>query len=89
MKKENLNILTVNCGSSSIKFALYETYRKTNKILSGHINRIGLNDTAFTNVKIENRAKTAKAVIKQMNLFYDFVSNTISKNDSVSKESKL
>jgi len=47
MKKESLNILTVNCGSSSIKFAVYETYRKTNKILSGHIKRIGLDDTAF------------------------------------------
>ena len=47
MKTEKLNILTVNCGSSSIKFALYETYRKTTKILSGHIKRIGLDDTAF------------------------------------------
>lgn len=47
MKKESLKILTVNCGSSSIKFALYETYRKTNKILSGHIKRIGLDDTSF------------------------------------------
>ena len=61
MKKENSNILTVNCGSSSIKFALYETYRKTNKILSGHINRIGLNDTAF---KITNHITHATEEIK-------------------------
>ncbi len=61
MKKESLNILTINCGSSSIKFAVYETYRKTNKILSGQLKRIGFNDTAF---KITNHTTEATEEIK-------------------------
>ena len=35
-------ILTINGGSSSIKFALYRAYSPTTKILSGKIERIGL-----------------------------------------------
>lgn len=61
MKKESLHILTVNCGSSSIKFAIYETHSKTKKILSGHIKRIGLDDTAFN---ITNHITEEKEEIK-------------------------
>ncbi|MDQ2753214.1 MAG: acetate/propionate family kinase [Bacteroidota bacterium] len=41
-------ILTINAGSSSIKFALYEKENKLKQILSGKIERIGLKDAAFT-----------------------------------------
>jgi acetate kinase len=42
MNKENENILTINAGSSSIKFALYEMQNGPVQKLSGKIDRIGL-----------------------------------------------
>ena len=48
MKDENSNILVINGGSSSIKFALYRMGKNLNKIFSGQIKRIGLSNTEFT-----------------------------------------
>lgn len=53
MKASLLNILTINSGSSSIKFALYEIAEKPQLLFAGKIDRIGLADTAFT-VKRKN-----------------------------------
>ncbi|MGA2863645.1 MAG: acetate/propionate family kinase [Verrucomicrobiota bacterium] len=47
MKPANPCILTVNGGSSSIKFALFEAGRSLRRILAGRIERIGLPATAF------------------------------------------
>jgi acetate kinase len=41
-------ILTVNSGSSSIKFAVYQTYRQLEKTISGQISRIGLPGTMLS-----------------------------------------
>lgn len=41
-------ILTVNGGSSSIKFALYKVDKHLSKILAGQINKIGLPNVKFT-----------------------------------------
>jgi acetate kinase len=41
-------ILTINGGSSSIKFALYETGNSLRRLLDGRIERIGLPETRFT-----------------------------------------
>jgi acetate kinase len=48
MKNENSNILVINGGSSSIKFALYSMDENPNIILSGQIKRIGLSGPEFT-----------------------------------------
>lgn len=48
MKASPLNILTINSGSSSIKFGLYEIAKKQQLLFAGKIDRIGLADTAFT-----------------------------------------
>lgn len=48
MSNVNINILTINAGSSSIKFALYEKHDELKQILSGKIERIGLKDASFT-----------------------------------------
>lgn len=45
---EQNNILTVNGGSSSIKFALYQTNESLIHLLSGSIDRIGLPDSKLT-----------------------------------------
>lgn len=44
----NSNILALNGGSSSIKFALCENTEAPKKIISGQIKRIGLDDPEFT-----------------------------------------
>lgn len=48
MKKENSNILVINGGSSSIKFALYGMDKNPTKIFLGQIKRIGLDNTEFS-----------------------------------------
>jgi acetate kinase len=48
MKKERAFILTINGGSSSIKFALYRLGKIPAMFLYGKIDRIGLQDSTFT-----------------------------------------
>ena len=47
MLQENINILTINGGSSSIKFAMYEMAKNLKPLFSGSFNRLGLDDTTF------------------------------------------
>ena len=49
------HILTINGGSSSIKFALFEAGDPLKRVLSGGIERIGLPNAAF-HVKGTNQA---------------------------------
>jgi acetate kinase len=55
MKPANPHILTINGGSSSIKFALFETSDSLQRILEGAIDRIGLPE-ATLQVKALNQA---------------------------------
>ena len=48
MKQENTSVLTINGGSSSIKFALYRIGNPLERILNGKIDRIGLHGTTLT-----------------------------------------
>ena len=48
MKTPNPNILTVNGGSSSIKFALYQVGEPLKRKLYGKIDRIGVSGTSLT-----------------------------------------
>ena len=48
MNETNTSILTINGGSSSIKFALYKTGKPLEKSLHGSIERIGLLSTNLT-----------------------------------------
>src|SRR6202142_4652435 len=47
MKKVKACVLTINGGSSSIKFALFELSDSLNRILAGSIERIGLPKAIF------------------------------------------
>jgi acetate kinase len=47
MKPTNPRILTINGGSSSIKFALFEAGDSLRRILQGGIERIGLPDATL------------------------------------------
>jgi acetate kinase len=48
LKSSTPNILTINGGSSSIKFALYQTVEPLKRCLDGKIDRIGLAGTNLT-----------------------------------------
>ena len=47
MKPASSHILTINGGSSSIKFALFEAGERLHRALDGSIERIGLPDATF------------------------------------------
>ena len=47
MKQANPRILTINGGSSSIKFALFEADGSLRRILEGAIERIGLPEASL------------------------------------------
>ena len=48
MKPADLRILTINGGSSSIKFALFEIGEPLRRILDGKVDRVGLSGTNLT-----------------------------------------
>jgi len=48
MNKDPAHILTINGGSSSIKFALYKADEIPARLLHGKIDRIGLKDSTLT-----------------------------------------
>jgi len=75
-------ILTVNGGSSSIKFALFEAGDCLRRTLEGRIERIGLPDTRFL-VKGENPADSFEQIVNAphhtaaVNLLMDWVEERI------------
>lgn len=58
MKSAGKCILTINGGSSSIRFAVYETGETLRRRLNGMIDRIGLSDT---NLSVNDPAGTPQA----------------------------
>jgi len=49
------NVLTINGGSSSIKFAVYHTSEPLKRLLYGNIDRIGQSDSKLSfNVTIQS-----------------------------------
>ena len=61
MKPDDALILTINGGSSSIKFALYQINEAPMRLLHGKIDRIGLKDSTLTfNDENENRKDSLK-----------------------------
>jgi len=57
VKPTNTNILTINGGSSSIKFALYKTGEPLEKKIHGSVDRIGLPGTNLTFSESEGNQK--------------------------------
>jgi acetate kinase len=64
VKPTNPRILTINGGSSSIEFALFEASDSLRRILDGGIERIGLPDATFRvkgSGQADNFARSVKA----------------------------
>lgn len=62
MEQANPRILTINGGSSSIKFALFETGDSLSRILEGAIDRIGLPEASFR-LKGENLTDNSSRLV--------------------------
>ena len=81
MKNKRSFILTINGGSSSVKFALYRVGKIPIRLLYGKIDRIGLEDTTFTFTKEkivhQDRLETGK---------YDYHSSVIFLIDWLEKQ---
>ena len=63
MKTANRRILTINGGSSSIKFALFDAGDSLQRVLKGTIDRIGLPEAALR-VKGLDQADTFSRTLK-------------------------
>ena len=61
VKLANAHLLTINGGSSSIKFALYQVGKPLKRGLYGKVDRIGLSGTnlTFTATTKEKRSATS------------------------------
>ena len=57
MKPTNTNILTINGGSSSIKFALYKSGKSLKKSFNGSVDRVGLPGTNLTFSESDGKPK--------------------------------
>lgn len=62
MKPKTKNILTINSGSSSIKFALFNAQEQPEKKLYGKIERIGLSDTKLIYHDLVTDKKCAQTI---------------------------
>ncbi|HZL78160.1 MAG TPA: acetate/propionate family kinase [Candidatus Limnocylindrales bacterium] len=60
MKPANPSILTINGGSSSIKFALYDVGKSLERGLHGTVDRIGLNGTNLTFHYVDGKPKASR-----------------------------
>ena len=60
MKAADARILTINGGSSSIKFALFEAGSPLRRILEGAIDRIGLPAANFVSERLEPGPTTSR-----------------------------
>ncbi len=58
-------ILTVNAGSSSIKFALFEAGTELRRTMSGNIDRIGRRGTQFTTHDSQGRQQISRGINTQ------------------------
>ncbi|MGB8215460.1 MAG: acetate/propionate family kinase [Anaerolineales bacterium] len=86
MKKVYPRILTVNGGSSSIKFALFEAGDSLQRILEGTIERIGLPNASFIvkgSTEAENftRSVTAANHTESVGLLMDWIEERIQRGE--------
>lgn len=80
MQEKKIQVLTINCGSSSIKFSLYQYDKNLLLQLSGKLEKIGTGDTRFEyQEKGSSPVKKALAV-KDMPAAAVFFSNWFEKN---------
>jgi acetate kinase len=63
LKPTNKHILTINGGSSSIKFALYATVKPLKRGLSGNVDRIGLSGTNLKFNEADGKPEVSRKLV--------------------------
>jgi acetate kinase len=86
MERSNPHILTINGGSSSIKFALFEAGESLRRILEGGIERIGLAQATFVvkgSDKAENFTRSVAAAnhTEAVGLLMDWIEGRIQRGE--------
>ena len=82
MNKDQSCILTINGGSSSIKFALYKVGDIPTRLLHGKIDRIGLKDSTLTfNNDTGDKQATLKAGVSDYHSSVTFLMDWLEKQD--------
>jgi acetate kinase len=85
MSTDKACILTINGGSSSIKFALYRAEKLPVRLLHGKIDRIGLKDSTLTfNNEKGNKKYTLKLEISNYKSAVNFLIDWLEKQDKFS-----
>jgi acetate kinase len=62
VKREKLNVLVMNGGSSSIKFAVYRMSDPPQRWLHGKVDRIGLRDTTLTFDDLDRHQQDSRSI---------------------------
>ncbi|HZK64581.1 MAG TPA: hypothetical protein VFC34_10565 [Puia sp.] len=83
MEKEVRNILTINGGSSSIKFSLYSVNGDLKQQLKGSITRIGLQDAGLTILSQNKNYSRLPAKAHNLQEAAGFLMNWLEKNARV------
>ncbi len=84
MKFVGGSILTINGGSSSIKFAIFESEKQLRKILEGAIERIGLSESAFRVAFANQENEIAQKILApDYKTAIQFLMNWLEKNDEL------
>lgn len=60
--RESLSLLTINGGSSSIRFALYEKCEPLRRLLDGKVDRVGLSGTKLTFKDSTGKPQDSRAI---------------------------
>jgi acetate kinase len=82
MKQANSKILTINGGSSSIKFVLYQVGEPLKRGLHGKVDRIGLTGTNLTfNDPTSNQQESRRLVTSDHKSAANFLIDWLEKND--------
>jgi len=85
MNTDSSCILTINGGSSSIKFALYQFAESPLRLIYGKIDRIGLKDSTLTfNNEKRNQKDTIKVEASNYQSTINFLINWMEKLDEFS-----
>jgi len=74
------HILVLNAGSSSIKFALFETTPKPRKLLNGAVERIGWRDADFYVRNASGYAISSQEIIASHDAALKFITNWLNTN---------
>jgi len=82
MSPQNKNVLTVNGGSSSIKYAVYNTQENPERKLFGKIDRIGLGDSVLTVTYAQDNQKNSyPAKVSTIKEAADFLTGWLEKQE--------